>query len=164
MLLKPSLAGRQWLTHIIIATHEGEIRRITFWSQPGQNILETLSRKKKSQEEMLRLTPRTAKKKKRKGNLLYPGDYQPPIINEWGGSWVVPWGNGGDVSSLHPGVWITYTHLQLKRKLKESELSTWYAIFSHICFKNPKLFLLAFHVTGENISQVVMVKQKRISN
>jgi hypothetical protein len=38
-------AGRQWLTAIILATQETEIRRITVRSQPGQIVCETLSQK-----------------------------------------------------------------------------------------------------------------------
>jgi hypothetical protein len=39
----------QWLTPIILATQEAEIRRITFRSQPGQIVCETLFRKTLSQ-------------------------------------------------------------------------------------------------------------------
>jgi hypothetical protein len=35
----------QWLTPVFLATQEAEIRRITFRSQPGQLIRETLSQK-----------------------------------------------------------------------------------------------------------------------
>jgi hypothetical protein len=38
---------RQWLTPVIQATQEAEIRRITVRSQPGQIVLKTLSQKKK---------------------------------------------------------------------------------------------------------------------
>jgi hypothetical protein len=43
-------AGHQWLTPVILATQEAEIRRITVWSQPGQIVHETLSWKKPSQK------------------------------------------------------------------------------------------------------------------
>jgi hypothetical protein len=32
-----------WLTPVILATQEAEIRRFTVGSQPGQKVLETLS-------------------------------------------------------------------------------------------------------------------------
>jgi hypothetical protein len=38
------LAGRWWLTPVILATQKAEIRRITFQSKPGQIVHETLSR------------------------------------------------------------------------------------------------------------------------
>jgi hypothetical protein len=44
-LLRNSLAGHWWLTPVILATQEAEIRRITVQSQPGQMVLETLSQK-----------------------------------------------------------------------------------------------------------------------
>jgi hypothetical protein len=40
----------QWLTHVILATHEAEIRRITVQSQPRKIVLKTLSRKNPSQK------------------------------------------------------------------------------------------------------------------
>jgi hypothetical protein len=42
---KQTWAGHQWLTPIILATQEAEIRRITVQSQPGQIVLKTLSQK-----------------------------------------------------------------------------------------------------------------------
>jgi hypothetical protein len=41
-----SLARCQWLTPVILATQEAEIRRITFQRQIGQIVYETLSQKK----------------------------------------------------------------------------------------------------------------------
>jgi hypothetical protein len=41
----PMRGGCQWLTAIILATQEAEIRRIKGQSQPGQIVDETLSRK-----------------------------------------------------------------------------------------------------------------------
>jgi hypothetical protein len=46
-------AGRRWLTPVILATQEAEIRRIEFRSQPGQIVHETLSRKKKKNHKKL---------------------------------------------------------------------------------------------------------------
>jgi hypothetical protein len=43
--LDPFLARRQWLTPVILATQEAEIRRILVQSQPRQVLRETLSRK-----------------------------------------------------------------------------------------------------------------------
>jgi hypothetical protein len=44
--LKNRIAGgHQWLTPIILATQEAEIRRIKFGSQPGQTVPKTLSQK-----------------------------------------------------------------------------------------------------------------------
>jgi hypothetical protein len=40
------LARHQWLTPVILATQEAEIRRIIVQSQPSQIVQETLSRKK----------------------------------------------------------------------------------------------------------------------
>jgi hypothetical protein len=45
---KEGRAGHQWLTPIILAIQEAEIRRITVQSQPRQIVLKTLSQKKKS--------------------------------------------------------------------------------------------------------------------
>jgi hypothetical protein len=39
-----------WLTPIVLATQEAEIKRITVQRQPGQIVCETLSRKKPSQK------------------------------------------------------------------------------------------------------------------
>jgi hypothetical protein len=44
-----SLAGRQWLSPVMLASQKIEIRRITVKSQPGQTGLETLSRKHPTQ-------------------------------------------------------------------------------------------------------------------
>jgi hypothetical protein len=42
---KTNSARRQWLTPIILATQEAEIKRIMVQSQPGKIVQETLSRK-----------------------------------------------------------------------------------------------------------------------
>jgi hypothetical protein len=43
-------AGYRWLTSVILATQEAEIRRIMVQSQPGQIVQETLSQKTPSQK------------------------------------------------------------------------------------------------------------------
>jgi hypothetical protein len=40
-------AGRWWLTPVVLATQEAEIRRIVVQSQPWQIVHKTLSQKKK---------------------------------------------------------------------------------------------------------------------
>jgi hypothetical protein len=42
-----------WLTPVILATHEAEIRRIMVGSQPGQTVHKTLSRKNPSQKGLM---------------------------------------------------------------------------------------------------------------
>jgi hypothetical protein len=42
---KDCIAGHRWLTPVILATQEAEIRRITVQSQLGQIVWETLSQK-----------------------------------------------------------------------------------------------------------------------
>jgi hypothetical protein len=44
------LDGRQWLTPIILATQEAEIRRIVVQSQQGQIVHKILSQKTPSQK------------------------------------------------------------------------------------------------------------------
>jgi hypothetical protein len=50
MQQKQTKAGRWWLFPVILVTQEAEIRRIMVQSQPGQIVLETLSRKNQSQK------------------------------------------------------------------------------------------------------------------
>jgi hypothetical protein len=49
--LKLYFARHWWLTPVILATQETEIRRIMVRSQPGQIVLKTLSRKNSSQKK-----------------------------------------------------------------------------------------------------------------
>jgi hypothetical protein len=44
------MTGHPWLTLVILATQEEQIRRITVQSQPGQIVCETLSQKNPSQK------------------------------------------------------------------------------------------------------------------
>jgi hypothetical protein len=44
MTIKGAVARHLWLTPVILATQETEIRKIMVRSQPGQIVLETLSR------------------------------------------------------------------------------------------------------------------------
>jgi hypothetical protein len=41
-------AGSQWLTPVVLATQEAEIRKTAVQSQPGQFVQETSSQKKKN--------------------------------------------------------------------------------------------------------------------
>jgi hypothetical protein len=47
------LSGRWWLTPVILATQEAEIRRIAVQSQPGQIDLKTLSQKHPEQKGLV---------------------------------------------------------------------------------------------------------------
>jgi hypothetical protein len=51
--IKEVVAGHVWLTPIILATQEAEIRKIIIQSQPGQIICETLSQKILPQKKLL---------------------------------------------------------------------------------------------------------------
>jgi hypothetical protein len=44
-MIKKIVARCWWLTLVILATQETEIRRITVGSQPEQTVIETLSQK-----------------------------------------------------------------------------------------------------------------------
>jgi hypothetical protein len=46
-ILKDTVARCWWLTPVILATQEAEIRRIIVQSQPRQTVHETLAQKKK---------------------------------------------------------------------------------------------------------------------
>jgi hypothetical protein len=51
LFLKILLSTSQWLTPVLLATQEAEIRRISVQSQPGQIVHETLSRKNTLQKK-----------------------------------------------------------------------------------------------------------------
>jgi hypothetical protein len=80
------IAGHQWLTPIILATQEAEIRRITVQNHPGQIVQETLSQKKPSQkraggvaqgegpESKPQYCKKTNKKKTDRVNWINPGE------------------------------------------------------------------------------------------
>jgi hypothetical protein len=55
------MAEHWWLTPVILATQEAEIRRIMVHSQTGQVVHETLSQKKKNKKQIHHF------KKKKKG-------------------------------------------------------------------------------------------------
>jgi hypothetical protein len=40
-----NMAGHQWLTPVILATQEADIRKIMVWSQPGKIAYKTISQK-----------------------------------------------------------------------------------------------------------------------
>jgi hypothetical protein len=48
---KKKKVSHQWLTPVILATQEAEIRRIEVHSQPRQMVYETLSQKNPSQKK-----------------------------------------------------------------------------------------------------------------
>jgi hypothetical protein len=68
------MTGHPWLTLVILATQEEQIRRITVQSQPGQIVCETLSQKNPSQKraggvaqgEGPEFKPQYCKKKKKR--------------------------------------------------------------------------------------------------
>jgi hypothetical protein len=66
------LARHQWLTPVILATQEAEIRRIMVRSQPGRIVGETLSQKKLFTEKGWWSGSSTEKKKKRSSKLARP--------------------------------------------------------------------------------------------
>jgi hypothetical protein len=53
MTIKGAVARHLWLTPVILATQETEIRKIMVRSQPGQIVLETLSRKYLTQQGLV---------------------------------------------------------------------------------------------------------------
>jgi hypothetical protein len=48
MIIFKKLAGHRWLTRVVLANQEAEMKRITVQSQPRQIVLETLSQKNPS--------------------------------------------------------------------------------------------------------------------
>jgi hypothetical protein len=71
---KRFLAGHRWLTPVILATQEADIRRIVVQSQPRQTVQETLSWKNTSQKRAggvaqsvgLEFKPKYLQKKKKR--------------------------------------------------------------------------------------------------
>jgi hypothetical protein len=66
-----------------------------------------------------------------------------PTNNQGGGAWVIPGPCDGDLSCHWARVRITYTHLQLKRRLRgREECSSWITILSQVFSKSPELSLI----------------------
>jgi hypothetical protein len=88
-------AEQWWLTLVILATQEAEVRRIVVRSQPGQIVRETLSKpitkighhKNRAGEvaEGPEIKPQYHKKKKKKILLSWAPELRPVILATWGG-------------------------------------------------------------------------------
>jgi hypothetical protein len=124
------LAGCLWLTLIILATQETESMRIAVWSQLGQVVHETLSRKNPSPKRAgtewqgvgpYFKPPYSKKKKKKKSKIkkvTYPYTIITlvlPIRNIVLGAGTISYWSNACVACVEPWVWFPHVVLGLCR-------------------------------------------------
>jgi hypothetical protein len=101
------LGTNGWLMHVILATQEAEIRRITVQSQPGHTVQETLSRKNPSQKvEWLKVKALSSNPSlQKKSDMKVKGVRKeiPFFLDQWSNRE----GKRGENSSRWKGAWCT---------------------------------------------------------